>query len=151
MAKDLMYLANRMPKIAEAIEKDVGVFVADIALRVHYNVVEMTPVDVGTARSNWIARNGSPWSFVYRAFAPGKFLGRAEGSNLGAAVAQAQGVVSRRKTDEDIYFTNNLPYIQRLNAGWSKQSAAGFVQRGIQAGISEGISGFKWPNLRRLK
>lgn len=150
MLQDLHYLARRMDQIGKAVEADTIEFGNAIARRVHYNVVEYTPVDVGTARSNWIVRLGASWQFVYRAFSPGKFLGRSERGNLNAATAQARGVIDSRRSAEDIYITNNLPYIGRLNNGWSRQSAAGFVQRAIVVGVSEGKREFNWPNLRRL-
>lgn len=150
MAKDLVYLSRQMYKIAKAVEEDVNDFVKMVAADTHEQIVERTPVDVGTARSNWIARIGVPWRYVYRAFAPGSHLGRGERGNLSGAVRQARAVISRRKPEQTIYITNNLPYITRLNSGYSRQSPAGFVQSGILVGISAARQKFRFKNVRRI-
>jgi hypothetical protein len=35
-----------------------------------------------------------------------------------------------------VYISNNLPYIDRLNKGHSKQAPAGFIESAINAGLT---------------
>jgi hypothetical protein len=146
----MRYLGRNMRKVAQAIEQDVNEFTKDVALQIQRAVIEGTPVDVGTARSNWVLRVGSPFSFVYRAFAPGKHLGRGESANMSAAIRQGQGAIGARKTDQPIYITNNLPYIGALNRGHSPQSASGFVQRAISTGTRTAIGRFRFRNMGKV-
>lgn len=150
MARDLLNLSRRMHKLARAVDEDVNEFVKNVSLSIHAEEVERTPVDVGTARSNWVLRVGRPFSYVYKAFFPGKHLGRGEASNLLGALRQARAAVSSRKNDQPVYITNNVPYIGRLNRGHSRQSPAGFVQAGVSSGVGRGVRLFKFNNVRRL-
>ena len=158
--KDLSYLGNLMFEVAKAIDADATNLQNSISSHVHYDIVEKTPVDVGTARSNWLVRLGSGSIIPYRAFSPHASRWRAprampgsdrsERQNLEAARAQAEGVLSRNKTGQDVYITSNLPYIQRLNEGHSKQSPAGFVEAGIQTGLNTAVTLFRFTNLEKL-
>lgn len=150
VAKDLTYLTFKLLRLGEAVEKDVVEFTNTVALNVHDQVVFSTPVDEGTARSNWIVRVGRPWRFVYRAFSPGKRLGRVERGNYSASVRQAEAALGRRKKNLPIYINNNLPYITRLNRGYSRQSPAGFVQSSIAIGIKNSVSEFRFNNIKRV-
>lgn len=99
-------------------------------------LVNATPVDKGVARSNWRVGVGGVPTAVIQAYAPGKKLGLGERANANAAIAAGyaridgvSGVSGRGgglKTA--IYVVNNVPYIERLNGGYSAQAPAGFVQ-----------------------
>lgn len=47
------------------------------------------------------------------------------GSTIGKGVQQINGF---RMRDNDIYFTNNLPYAERIENGWSQQRPQGMVK-----------------------
>lgn len=96
-----------------------------------------TPVDVGTARSNWIARRGAPPTHKRKAFAPGSHLGVGERANLANAYASAIAVFNAAKPGEPLYLKNNLNYITRLNQGHSKQAPSGFVDTSLLQQINE--------------
>lgn len=156
---DLDGLSKLMPKVAEAIEKDATRLVTEIAIAVVADVAQNTPVDVGTARSNWIVALGSPLYNIRAAFSPHPSRwrppyadpgsDRSETQNQAGAVWSTVGAVKGRRTDQPIYITNILPYIGRLNSGWSKQSPAGFVERGVQTGTDRAVRAFKFENLNR--
>lgn len=94
-----------------------------LALDIHGGLTEDTPVDTGWARANWIPSVGTP--APQAAGAPGQ-------PDTGA-VTQGIAEVSRWKiSDGPIYLTNNVPYIQRLNAGGSNQAPAGFIEANVQ-------------------
>lgn len=98
-------------------------------LELHGSLVLATPVDKGRARGNWQVSQGAP---------PGDVVGPAEfpgdsGAARGAAAtraAQQQALqeLPKVRAFSRTYVSNRLPYIVRLNDGWSRQAPAGFVQ-----------------------
>lgn len=60
--------------------------------------------------------------------------GRIDASG-GQTIARGRGVIRtyRRIRQGPLITQNNKPYGPRLNAGWSRQAPAGFVEEGIQA------------------
>lgn len=93
------------------------------ALLVHGAVVMDTPVDTSRARSNWTTTLNTV-STVQR-----------EADQAAKSNAEIQDIVSRKiSIDDTIYITNNVPYIERLNDGYSAQAPAGFVEAAVQIG-----------------
>lgn len=144
-----------MPKYGDAIAADVGLLKNEITLAVVASVAKRTPVDVGTARSNWMVSTAisaatraafSPFLSRWRPpYGPGGSL--SETRNQAGTVWSANGTVGRAaKAGEPLYISNNLPYIQRLNEGWSDQAPAGFVEIGITEGVNNAIQRFKFKN-----
>lgn len=77
-----------------------------------------TPVDTSRARSNWhIDLN----SIQVRFFEP----------NEGQTADAASSVIASYKLGQTVFISNNLPYIARLNDGYSLQAPAGFVQDSV--------------------
>lgn len=128
--------ARRIRSIGQGVEKNADNLVKQTALVADQVVVLSTPVDTGRARSNWIASIGLPATEEREPYAPGEKLGRGEGANAQAAIAQAQAEILTRRMGQDIYISNNLPYIGRLDEGSSAQAPANFVAKAIQAAIS---------------
>jgi hypothetical protein len=125
-----------MGVLAAMLEKGVERTIRKVALVVDQAVVMATPVDTGRARSNWIVSIGGPSTEVKPPYVPGE--GGASGAaNAAKAIEQAAGEVAKFKlADHSIHLTNNLPYITRLNEGYSAQAPAGFVQKGIRAAVN---------------
>jgi hypothetical protein len=91
-----------------------------LTLEVTANLRETTPRDTSWAASNWIPNIGTP-------------IRETDGSRTGVSSARseaglAQVATKYRLVDEPIFISNNVPYIQKLNNGHSKQAPAGFVQ-----------------------
>lgn len=101
-----------------------------VALAADQAVVMETPVDTGRARSNWIAALGAAPDTVIDAYAPGEG-GNTGAENTQAAINQGEAVISGYQSGQEIHITNNLPYIQRLNDGWSAQASAQFVEQAL--------------------
>ena len=82
-----------------------------------------TPIDSGWARGNWIPSPDAP---VEEAVGT-------EGDAASAQAAQQEGIakVAGHQGPSPAYVANNVPYIQRLNDGWSKQAPAGFVEAAV--------------------
>lgn len=98
-----------------------------LALEVNANCVIATPVDIGWARAGWVPSVGQPHS------------GGADLSPDPSDVSIALGrqstgtaqLVAYRLSQGDVFSTNNVTYIEALNAGSSSQAPAGFVQSAI--------------------
>jgi hypothetical protein len=92
-----------------------------------------TPVDTGWARANWVPRVGSP---------PTGTVGTREQAENGVINASAAEVeLARIATTYSfrqgrVYITNNVPYITRLNEGYSRQAPRGFVQKAIAKAVT---------------
>ncbi len=107
------------------------------ALAVDQTVVVATPVDTGTARSNWIVSLGNASNDIIEAYTP---MAKGEGTvnetqNAQAAIAQGQGVIADVKAGQAIHITNNVEHITPLNEGSSAQAPAAFVEQAVDAGV----------------
>lgn len=128
MTVDEQIKAAYKNKVEGSVEKAVRTF----ALQAYSNITLMTPVgnpDLwkkdpppgyvgGRARANWnIDINTVDLSVTESKDQPDN--------------AQALNVTAKYKVTDTIYISNNLPYIQRLNEGWSSQAPENFVEKGI--------------------
>jgi len=85
--------------------------IAKTALDIDRQLVNQTPVDTGRAKSNWIATVGVPSSETRESTTP----------------INNEPVYNSAKFGQKIFITNNLPYIQRLNNGYSAKAPSGYV------------------------
>jgi len=100
-------------KTAEAHDK----IARTAALELFSSVIRSTPVDVGRARGNWQTSVGQP--------TPNE-IDRDDKSG-----AQALTEVQAKTPEgagQEVFLTNNLPYIYSLEFGSSKQAPAGMVR-----------------------
>lgn len=90
-----------------------------IAIDLFSRVIYGTPVDTGRARANWQCTIGSPASGTVES-----------GDKSGGSTAQGMTqTVNQTGIDDDIYLSNNLPYIRSLEyEGHSKQAPVGMVR-----------------------
>ena len=123
-----------MKELAKAVEKNSADATRRAALAVDATVVLATPVDTGRARSNWQVEIGEAATGVIEPYVPGKESSTA-GQNARAAIEQGKSKVAQYKGGTAIHITNNLPYIGRLNNGWSAQAPSGFVEKAIIVGM----------------
>lgn len=109
--------------ILDDMQEEVNQEVRATSLNVLRLVVFATPVDSGAARGNWFV---SPSSTANRSIDESRRAGEAisEGSQNVAKVE-----VIKYPT---ITISSNLPYIERLNNGWSDQAPAKFIELAIQ-------------------
>lgn len=126
--------ARQMDIRAKQVETGASRLVREAAIAILQAVTVATPVDTGRARSNWIVALGQPSVRTRKAFAPGKKLGSGEGANLRAVLDEGNAKISERRTGKAIYISNNLPYIARLNDGYSAQAPKMFVEQAIKIG-----------------
>lgn len=118
------------------VEKGVEQVIRAVAREVDAAVVQSTPVDTGHARSNWIVQlNSAATEEISNVDQSGK-VSSFERSGLGA-ISRGEQVIGRFNVQRDmsIHISNNVPYIEQLNAGSSTQAPAGFVQQAIANGV----------------
>jgi hypothetical protein len=128
---------KRITEIAVGVERNSDSLVRKTVITIASAVALRTPVDTGRARANWRTNIGGPLVAPVGTFPAGK-----EGSTGAAAAGQAiqdatnkmQGYTNKSGTP--VFISNNLPYIDRLNKGHSKQAPAGFVESAIMAGVN---------------
>lgn len=90
-----------------------------VAFQLLEGIVNMTPVDTGRARGNWMVTIGSPSTEVKTETY----------DKVGAGtIAAGRSTIESLTTLGAIYLTNNLPYILPLENGSSKQAPGGMVQ-----------------------
>lgn len=104
-------------------------FYKSIADEMLIEVILQTPADTGAARSNWQVGVNSLPSDVLKPYSPGIKLGIGESSNANAAISVGRSILAGATTNDVVYFANNVPYISRLNDGYSAQAPANFIQK----------------------
>lgn len=114
--------------VVNSLERFAGNVVKALVVEVHAMLVRApseggTPVDTGFARANWVPSISVPFASV-------------AGSQQAVSGATAQSGLALIATrymlrDGPAFVSNNVKYIQRLNAGSSTQSPPAFVQKAI--------------------
>lgn len=97
------------------------IVVRRLSLELFRMVVLKTPVDTGRARANWQLAIGTMPEGVL------ELDDRSGTATISAGAAAAAGV----KAGDVIYLANSLPYIRRLEYGWSQQAPNGMVRQSI--------------------
>lgn len=113
---------------AQEISRNISQQTRAVALHVLTGVVMRTPVDTGRARGNWNTAIGGP---------SGRVDMNARDPAGAGSVARGAAVIATHREFQQIVLDNNLPYIGRLNDGWSKQAPRMYVEQVI-AGLGLG-------------
>lgn len=110
-------------KISDKVDRVISEGIRATLFEVSTAIIKETPADTGRARGNWQASVGRGASGEVSVGSVRSGEARAI-SNVDQTVSVAVG---------DIYYlTNNLPYIERLEYGWSKQAPSGMVRKNVQ-------------------
>jgi hypothetical protein len=145
--RDLYDLATQM----RTLQKRLGAFgnetSKDVARTILNDLVQVTPVDVGEALSNWQLTLNTPAVSDIPAYVPspkgrvvaGKWVHKVDPAltaqaNITPTLNAANGVLAAKQPGQTIFITNNIPYIEDLDQGGSTQAPAGFVDRAIILG-----------------
>ena len=102
----------------------------------YQKIIILTPVDTGRARWGWNITVNAPSSTVPP---PGIYP-------MPTIDQHMENPINSITVTDVIYITNNVPYIKRLNAGYSKNHPARFVEQAaarVQATISGILSKIK--------
>lgn len=99
------------------------------------DLIEITPVDISTALSNWqVGIGGIPIGPI-PAYVEGSF-GSTEKISEAIAIEQADIYIFASEPGESIFISNSVEYITKLNEGSSRQAPANFVDRSVLLGES---------------
>ncbi len=120
---DLNQFSKRIRDVAKGVEPGVDEVVRRFALVANQTVIMATPVDTGRARANWQISIGSPMTDE---------TGSTDAQGALSRNAETIGT-HRASAGQELYLQNNVPYIERLNEGWSAQAGAGFVEKALLA------------------
>jgi hypothetical protein len=121
-AYDAFRFAQDIEKFTHKCESNMAWIIRETAIALHSYVVDLTPVLSGRAAANWQLTVGRPMlSEVDYSGTPR--------SARGYAKREVDRGQLRITGDDEIYIWNNLPYIVRLEYGWSKQAPEGMVRK----------------------
>tara|TARA_B100000686_G_C16738759_1_gene945276 strand:+ start:1415 stop:1825 length:411 start_codon:yes stop_codon:yes gene_type:complete len=84
-------------------------------------IIQNTPVDKGRAKNNWNISLNSVDPSITDAANPNR-----------AGTNEAISATLNLKLNDTVFISNNLPYIQRLNDGYSLQAPENFVESAVQ-------------------
>jgi len=124
---------RRVRVVVEDLKKDVGRVVRELMVNLHGRLVGTTPVDTGWAQSNWVPQVGEAFEGTAGTRADAE-AGRLDQGPANAGLLE----VSRYEIDQGpVHITNNVPYIEKLNAGSSTQAPPAFVQENIVRALGD--------------
>ena len=117
--------------IKDELMADISQEVRKVGFKVLQGVALKTPKDTGLATSGWLVGIQN---------APSDTPTAAPGASASAGLAQSAGlsVIGQypKQALPDLWIVNNLPYIGRLNDGYSLQAPAKFVEQSIAEAVS---------------
>lgn len=110
-----MEFADDVKRFALDVRGESDKVVRTATLELFSGIIKSTPVDTGRARGNWQTSVGQPQG------------GTLERTGMEAALTEVQATVPEG-AGQVVYLSNNLPYIERLENGWSQQAPIGMVR-----------------------
>lgn len=113
-----MSFALDVSKFVEKAKKNPEKVMRQVSIKLFSAIIKASPVDTGRFRMNWMASGGNP--------ASGTTDATDKSGNI--ATGNATSFVLKDPDWHEFTLTNNLPYAQRLEYGWSQQAPQGFVR-----------------------
>lgn len=117
-----MGFAEDMKKFAEKAKLDIKTVVRKSVLDLVRDVVDLSPVDEGRFRSNWMTGVG---------YAVRTTVQTADKTGA-PSIDRAEKALSTWTPGAVIWISNNLPYARRLEFGWSDQAPSGVARLSVQ-------------------
>lgn len=141
--KSFKSFGNSLDRYKRSIPKAANEVKKKAARELVEKLIPATPVLTGQARSNWTVTANTPFTRMT--------LFPAVDTSGGPSRASLERTISTVQPQSDIYIRNNLPYIVRLNQGYSKQAPANFVQGviGEVKGKFSGMIKFEFKQIQR--
>lgn len=105
----------------EKAKKNPETVMRAVSLKLFSAIIKASPVDTGRFRGNWQTTGATPAT------------GLIAGVDLtgGKAINSSATFINNAPNWYQFTLTNNLPYAQRLEYGWSKQAPVGMVRVNI--------------------
>ena len=116
-----MSFALDVSKFVEKAKKNPEKVMRQVSIKLFSAIIKASPVDTGRFRMNWMASGGNP--------ALGVTDATDKSGNI--AIGNATGFVLKAADWREFTLTNNLPYAQRLEYGWSRQAPQGMVRTNV--------------------
>ncbi len=116
-----MSFALDVSKFVEKAKKNPEKVMRQVSIKLFSAIIKASPVDTGRFRMNWMASGGIPASGVTDA----------TDKSGSTATGNATSFVLKAADWREFTLTNNLPYAQRLEYGWSQQAPAGMVRTNV--------------------
>ncbi|HFV9492019.1 TPA: HK97 gp10 family phage protein [Salmonella enterica subsp. enterica serovar Chester] len=116
-----MSFALDVSKFVEKAKKNPEKVIRQVSIKLFSAIIKASPVDTGRFRMNWMASGSTP--------ADGTTDATDKSGNT--ATGNATSFVLNAADWHTFTLTNNLPYAQRLEYGWSQQAPQGFVRVNI--------------------
>lgn len=113
-----MSFALDVSKFVEKAKKNPETVMRQVSIKLFSAIIKASPVDTGRFRMNWMASGGTPDSGV-------------TDKSGNTATGNATSFVLKATDWREFTLTNNLPYAQRLEYGWSQQAPAGMVRTNV--------------------
>lgn len=130
---DLFELSRRMKVLSATLPKTANEEAKQAGLTILGALVWGTPVDKSKALSNWQVSVDTPNTAQRQPYFPGE-KGSTYAESAQAAFEVGKTVILSKLPGQKLFITNALPYIRRLNDGYSSQAPAGFVERSVMLG-----------------
>lgn len=131
--RNLSELADSLEKRAAELDLKACRVAIQVAETIVADLAYRTPVDTSKALSNWQVSISSPVNSKIPPYYPGEG-GSTRNASAQAAIDAARIILKSKRPGVTIFISNVLPYIRRLNDGYSKQAPAGFVERAVLIG-----------------
>jgi len=116
-----MSLATDLQRIAQRNKAKMVKVAQNSLMRIGGKMVLMSPVDTGRFRANWLSAYGLPDTGNTETF----------DKSGSAAIGKLKSSLAVLGTGQFFYFTNSLPYAERLEYGWSQQAPGGMVRLSV--------------------
>lgn len=116
-----MSFALDVSKFVEKAKKNPEKVMRQVSIKLFSAIIKASPVDTGRFRMNWMASGGTPASGVTDA--------TDKSGNM--ATGNVTSFVLKATDWREFTLTNNLPYAQRLEYGWSQQAPQGMVRTNV--------------------
>ena len=116
-----MSFALDVSKFVEKAKKNPEKVMRQVSIKLFSAIIKASPVDTGRFRMNWMASGDIP--------ASGTTDATDKSGNI--AIGNSTSFVMKAADWHEFTLTNNLPYAQRLEYGWSQQAPAGVVRTNV--------------------
>lgn len=116
-----MSFALDVSKFVEKAKKNPEKVMRQVSIKLFSAIIKASPVDTGRFRMNWMASGGTPAAGTTDA----------TDKSGSTATGNATSFVLKATDWREFTLTNNLPYAQRLEYGWSQQAPQGMVRTNI--------------------
>ena len=134
-------MVTTVAELMDEIEAHAARLVSRLSANIVAELKKVTPVDVGWAANAWTPGIGdSVFEGIEALDLDEEGLSRTDRLAHVAAIAAASDAGAAQVAryswgDGAVFIFNGVPYIVRLNEGYSKKAPAGFVQEAIERGI----------------